>query len=248
MKHINNYNKFKIFESYIGKYDNSIKELEAKNIVSQIYQYKELISNNNNLKKKCQDRLYYYDKINKEFVIDSLFNKEDISEDDIIKMGDTLMDKFGTEPQMVEQAFEDCFGVFTSEGIYVMDDDEFEYNTKTNEGVLPVVVGGGVMLAISLIRFIIKTLRYRKQYKILTKSLISLTRNISLSKNSEDKIQISEYDDRYFIIFNTPESPFSSIKVLKNKRYLEFEYQGKEVHLYLSKELYDEFLNIIKNI
>jgi hypothetical protein len=40
-------------------------------------------------------------------------------------MGDTIMDKYGTEPQMVEHAFEDCFSIFVANGIQ-SSDDEFE--------------------------------------------------------------------------------------------------------------------------
>ena len=134
MRYINQFNRFN--ESN----DSSITNKDARDIIYQIYQYKDALQNINNgvdnddvsrvdsenyndsIIKKCQDRLYLYDKINAQFVIDSLFHN-DVTEKDIIEMGNEIMNKFGTNPQMVEQAFEDCFSVFVANGIYTEDDD-----------------------------------------------------------------------------------------------------------------------------
>jgi len=324
MKHINTFVKFGVLESYSGQHDSSIRKEEAKDLINQIYQYKESVSGNSSLRKKCEDRLYYYDKMNVDFVISSIFDR-DVTEEDIIRMGDTLMDRFGTEPQMLEQAFEDCFSVFTSEGIYTSD-DEFEEETemveerakssrykgrkipgkyltgphpgkmkkeidrfrgkreykkdwdadyksgkggvgkrvktkeseatkayrrmfgesKVNEGLLTWFIGAGVVGMI--MRFIIRTMKYRGAYKTLTTSLIQMTRHESGLKTEEgdDMVQVTEYDDRYYVVFKSDKSPIKNIRVSKTDRILKFDFRGRDVNLHLSPELYEEFVEIIK--
>jgi hypothetical protein len=119
MKYLNRFDTFN--ESYHRQYDSSITEKDAQELINHIYQYKDQVHNRPDLIKKCEDRLYIYDKENVEFVIDSLFHSN-VDEEDIIRMGDTIMDKYGTEPQMVEHAFEDCFSIFVSNGIHSSDD------------------------------------------------------------------------------------------------------------------------------
>ena len=134
------------FRRFNESNSSSINKRDAKDLIYQIYQYKDALSETNNkvddndvsdridsenynsdLLKKCKDRLYIYDKINAQFVIDSLFHK-DVTEDEIIKMGDEIMNNYGTEPSMVEQAFEDCFSIFIANGIYTEDDELEEVN------------------------------------------------------------------------------------------------------------------------
>lgn len=324
MKHINSFEKFGVFESYKGQYESSIKKEEARDLITQIYQYKEVVSGNSGLKQKCHDRLYYYDKMNVDFVIDSIFEK-DVTEDDIIRMGDTLQDKFGTEPQMLEQAFEDCFAVFTSEGIFTADEDEFEEDpieervkssrykgkkipgkyltgphpgkmkkeidkyrgeneykkdwdadyksgkggvgkrvktkeseatkayrrmfgeSKINEGLLSWFIGAGVVGMI--LKFIIKVMKYRGAYKTLTSSLIQMTKYESGLKTTEgeDRVQVTEYDDRYYVVFKSDNSPIKNIRASKTDRILSFDFRGRDVKLHLSPEMYEEFIGIIKN-
>ena len=320
---MNHLKKFSMYqESHTGKLDSSITKEEARSLINQIYQYKDSVSGNQSLEQKCKDRLYYYDTMNVEFVIDSIFYN-DVTEEDIIKMGDTLMDKFGTEPQMLEQAFEDCFSVFTSEGIYTADDEEFEEmveekakssrykgrkipgkyltgphsgkmkkeidryrgkseykkdwdadydsgkggvgkrvktkeseatkaykrmfgESKINEGLMTWLIGGGV--AIMLVRFIIRTLKYRGAYKTLTSSLIQMVKQESGLKTLEgdERVQVTEYDDRYYVVFKSEKILFTDIRVSKTDRVLTFDFRGRTVKLHLSEDMYDEFVGIIK--
>lgn len=138
MKHLNHFNNFKN-ESH---YDSSITKDDAEELIYKIHQYHDALSSNEgdwndssfesfitDLESKCKDRLYIYDRENSEFVINCLFRDSNISADDIIRVGDEIMNKFGTEPHMVIEAFEDCFSIFTANKVYI-DDEEEETNEK----------------------------------------------------------------------------------------------------------------------
>lgn len=138
MKYLSQYNNFEVIQEsyYRGEFESSIKQEDAEELVSQIAQYQNLLQdilNDNEGNQKldniiagCENRLYIYDTINKEFVLETLFSNpvNSYTYQEIIKMGDKIMDKYGTEPHMIEQAFEDCFSVLTANGIIVDEEEE----------------------------------------------------------------------------------------------------------------------------
>lgn len=111
----------KKFESYHSQYDSSIKEDSVDSIIKILIKYQSRfvdinITNLDEIISNCEKRLSPYDKINREFIIETIFyteienNEEDIK-DQIISMGDTIMNRFGTEPKQVINAFEDVFAI-----------------------------------------------------------------------------------------------------------------------------------------
>lgn len=70
------------------------------------------------LERDCETRLEVYDSEVSEFVIDSIFydDNEDLS-DEIIKIGDLILSKYGTEPIMVINAIEDCLSLIIKETV-----------------------------------------------------------------------------------------------------------------------------------
>ncbi len=120
------------FESYHSQYDSSIKEDIANNIINNLKKYQLAfmnidISNLDEIISKCEERLSPYDRVSREFIIDTVFyteveKNENNIKDDIIAMGDKIMSRFGTEPRQVINAFEDIFSVLNR----YIDEDEDE--------------------------------------------------------------------------------------------------------------------------
>ena len=121
-----------ISENYSPQWDSSIEKDEANRIIYQCQQIQNKLDFNDETRLQelielCENRLKNYDKIVIDFVIDRIFfdDASDEFSDELIKTGDIIMNKFGTEPRMVVNAFEDCFSVL---GRYVdiYDEDELE--------------------------------------------------------------------------------------------------------------------------
>lgn len=126
---------------YTGQWDSSIDQEEIDDIIGKILKcqrhFYKFTEEDNLLKiNKVGKILNPYDKKVSDFVIDTLFynlnspnDLEDLSEE-IIKLGDDIMYKYGTEPHMVINAFEDCFS-YLSRFIDLSDDyDNIEERVK----------------------------------------------------------------------------------------------------------------------
>lgn len=107
-----------ISESYVGEWSSSLKWSDLDNIISKIKKIFDLglhdTADIEDLIVSLEKKLSVYDEEVVESVIDlMLFNYPDVSEDyiktTIIRLGDTVMNKYGTEPVMVKYAFEDAF-------------------------------------------------------------------------------------------------------------------------------------------
>jgi hypothetical protein len=107
-----------ISESYVGDWSSSLKWGDLDNIISKIKKIFNLglhdTADIEDLIVSLEKKLSVYDEEVVESVIDlMLFNYPDVSEDyiktTIIRLGDTVMNKYGTEPVMVKYAFEDAF-------------------------------------------------------------------------------------------------------------------------------------------
>lgn len=106
----------KTFEAFVGEWDSSIKELDAKSYDTLLNELCEKInsiedeSKKTELEEECNKRLDVYDKEIKDFVVDSIFyngTKNYIV--DIIELGDQVISKYGTEPIQVLNAIDDCY-------------------------------------------------------------------------------------------------------------------------------------------
>lgn len=114
-----------------SQYDSSIKEDVVDGIIDNLKRYQSSfidvdIKNLDEIISNCEDRLAPYDKISREFIIDTVFyneveKNENNIKDEIISMGDKIMNKFGTEPRQVINAFEDIFSVLNR---YISFEDE----------------------------------------------------------------------------------------------------------------------------
>lgn len=112
-----------ITEKYQGQWDSSIRFEDAQEIVDKITKYSELseqkmLYESDDLVSELEKNLDIYDSIVVEFVIDSILFTEypdrfSIQEknEEIINIGDKVMNKFGTEPRQVLNAFYDAFRV-----------------------------------------------------------------------------------------------------------------------------------------
>jgi hypothetical protein len=107
-----------ISESYVGEWSSSLKWSDLDNIISKIRKIFNLglhdTADIEDLIISLEKKLSVYDEEVVESVIDlMLFNYPGVSEDyiktTIIRLGDTVMNKYGTEPFMVKYAFEDAF-------------------------------------------------------------------------------------------------------------------------------------------
>lgn len=107
-----------ISESYVGEWSSSLKWSDLDNIISKIKKIFDLglhdTADIEDLIVSLEKKLSVYDEEVVEEVVDLiLFNYPDVSEDyiktTIIRLGDTVMNKYGTEPVMVKYAFEDAF-------------------------------------------------------------------------------------------------------------------------------------------
>ena len=126
-----------------------------------------------------------------------------------------------------------------------------------NEGV--VAIGLGLMAAISIARFILKVVRGVKGVKMLTNTLLGMTRfnagvgfgvkNLETGKvDKHEALEVIEYDDRYFLRFKGPfKGEIDNIRVLKNERMLLIDQDGKMIKVPLTPAHYDEFISIIKH-
>ena len=130
------------------------------------------------------------------------------------------------------------------------------FEESINEGIVTWLVTGFVV--IQLIRFIKRIFGMRKSYRSLVDSLLNTTRfNSGVrypkinrdNKNIEkvDALQVSEYDDRYYLTFSGPYKSIEDIRLFKKDRKLCMEFNGKPVEINLSNKDYDEFVSIIKS-
>ena len=106
----------KTFEAFIGEWDSSIKEVDAKSYNTLLNELCEKInsiedeSKKTELEGECNKRLDVYDKELKDFIIDSIFyNDPKDYTDDIIKLGDLIISKYDTEPIQVLNAIDDSY-------------------------------------------------------------------------------------------------------------------------------------------
>lgn len=120
---------------YTGQWDSSIREEDVEQIINKIYKCQlhfhrffeeDLLIKANGLEKVLRP----YDKTVSNFVIDTLLyslNKPDTFEDlteEIVNFGDDIMNKYGTEPRMVINAFNDSFS-YLSKFVDLSDEEEF---------------------------------------------------------------------------------------------------------------------------
>jgi hypothetical protein len=128
---------------YNGQWESSISEEDVEQIINKIYKCQlyfhrffeeDLLIKANGLKKV----LIPYDKIVSNFIIDTLLyslNKPDTFEDlseEIVNLGDDIMNKYGKDPRMVINAFNDSFS-YLSKFIDLSDDeDSIEERVKSS--------------------------------------------------------------------------------------------------------------------
>lgn len=109
-----------VSESRIGDYDSSLTEEEVREITNRIRKFSkiEVIDNTadvEGLVEELQNCLSNYDKETIDLVIDTtLFGDdsdswEDWAVDEIMRTGDKIMDKHGTEPMQILNAYDDVF-------------------------------------------------------------------------------------------------------------------------------------------
>lgn len=109
-----------ISESYTSEWETSIKQEEAKEIVSRILSFHKIgvmdnTADTEGLISEMEDRLINFDKETIDLVIDTiLFGDEssswkDWAIDEIISVGDKIMRKHGTEPRQVLNAYDSAF-------------------------------------------------------------------------------------------------------------------------------------------
>lgn len=107
-----------ISESYAGEWDSSLKWSDLDGVIDKIVKISNLDLQDTvdieGLINSLEARLSSYDSEIIESVIDlMLFNYPDVSEEyirkSIIRLGDKIINKYGTEPIMVKYAFEDAF-------------------------------------------------------------------------------------------------------------------------------------------
>lgn len=137
---------------YTGQWDSSIKEEDVDSIINKIYKcqlhFHRFFEEDLLLKaNKLEKILSPYDKMVSNFVVDTLLyslNKPDTFEDltqEIVELGDDVMNKYGTEPRMVINAFNDCFSYLRSFVDLSDEEDEFieeraksqRYNSEYDE-------------------------------------------------------------------------------------------------------------------
>lgn len=124
-----------ISESYTGQWDSSIKSEDVDGIINkirkcQIYFYRFADEDSMMIRDKLEKILNPYDDVVSSFIIDKLVYTlnnpstfEDLSQE-IVELGDDIMNKYGTEPRMVINAFNDCFS-YLKRFIDLTDEDEF---------------------------------------------------------------------------------------------------------------------------
>lgn len=112
-----------ISEKYRGQWDSSIRYEDAEEVIDKVLKYSELsedkmLHESEDLISEIERALNVYDEPVVEFVIDTiLFNDYSdrfmISDkvEEMINLGDKIMEKWGTEPRQVLQAFYSAFNV-----------------------------------------------------------------------------------------------------------------------------------------
>jgi hypothetical protein len=109
-----------ISESYTSEYDSSITEEDAEQIVSRILDFNKIgamdnTADNEGLVDELQEILSNFDKETIDLVVDTiLFADEsnswkDWAIDEIIRVGDLVMGRYGTEPRQVLNAYDSAF-------------------------------------------------------------------------------------------------------------------------------------------
>lgn len=135
-----------VSERYRQQWDSSIKESELVDIIDKIVKITKLeISDNasdiENIIEELEEELSsIYDKIVPETIIDMiLFSNPDIINDSteldkligkIIELGDIVMNKYGTEPRQVLNAFNDAFRIISKH--FDIDPELVEEKIKTS--------------------------------------------------------------------------------------------------------------------
>lgn len=114
-----------ISESYRGEWDSSINSDEISTLMDEIVRISKVVEHyslheSDDLVSEMESLLKNYDDIVVEFVVDTLLFTEYPSEDskddkkiEIIKMGDRIMSRFGTEPFQVVNAMNDGIRLIT---------------------------------------------------------------------------------------------------------------------------------------
>lgn len=129
-----------ITERYSPNWDSSIEVDEANRILDQMKKFQSKFDFSDetridNIVEVLKRKLRHYDEINSDFVIDALLfdDASDETVDNIIRTGDIIMNKFGTEPQMVVNAFEDAFDVLSRYVNFYEEDEEEEEDESDRE-------------------------------------------------------------------------------------------------------------------
>jgi hypothetical protein len=118
-----------ISESYRNEWNSSIKEEEAEDIVNKILKFQKIgvmdnTTDPDELIKELEERLSNYDKVTIDLVIDTLlFGDEsqswrDWATEQIIRVGDKIMSKYGTEPTQVLNAYRTAFNLLRRDFIW----------------------------------------------------------------------------------------------------------------------------------
>lgn len=120
-----------ISESYVSQWDSSIKSRDVEDILPEIYQVQKFIhESDENFDTKISSILKPFDKIVKNYISDMFLFSDDVSIDEIIELGDKIMNRYGTEPEQVINAIEEVISYF-SRFLPYPDDDLIEERKKS---------------------------------------------------------------------------------------------------------------------
>jgi hypothetical protein len=105
--------RIKLFEDFItGDYDSSITIDQARSANVKLLESRKLVASNKSIKDKCLTRLDVFDPEVIEFIIEQIFSSdEDDLIDHIIKLGDRIMARYGTNPKILLDAITTCYDI-----------------------------------------------------------------------------------------------------------------------------------------
>jgi hypothetical protein len=122
MKHLMIFKEFNLSESYRGQWDSSIEEHQVLDLCDKIYQVQKFLIESleddyDIYISKIESILQPYDKIVQNFLLE-LFTSDSSDKDDelvqdIIELGDKIINRYGTEPRQVLNAIEDIISYFS---------------------------------------------------------------------------------------------------------------------------------------
>lgn len=126
-----------ISESY-GNWDSSIKSDDLVPIINKIMKLREVMiddtSDHEVMEDSLEKLLNVYDEPVIRKVIDTIFFDDSSDEDELtqsfIKLGDSIMNKWGTEPNMVINAFEDAFSFLSRK--FDLEEEEVQEEFESN--------------------------------------------------------------------------------------------------------------------